>query len=339
MPSPDRAPLRVGVLGCAGIAERRMLPALSANPDVAVAAIASRDEAKARRFTDRFGGEPVLGYQRLLDRPDIDAVYIPLPALLHREWVEKALSAGKHVLSEKPLTNSAADTAALVALAESRGLALFESFMFLCHAQHAVVARLLAEGVIGPLRTLTAEFAFPPPPPTDARYRPDLGGGVLTDVGVYPIRTAQLYLGQGLDVLGASLNWNAARGVDLGGSVLLGAADGVTAHLTFGMRHSYRSRYALWGEDGRIDVLWAYTPPATHRPVLRIERENHVEERALPPSDQFGGVVAAFTARVRDGVPSVLEGKSVVAQAELVDRVRTAAVRYSAASSQGEDHA
>lgn len=319
-------PLRVGVMGCAAIAARRMLPALVSNPDTDVAAIASRQAAKARSFTDRFGGEPVEGYDRLLERPDIDAVYVPLPALLHAEWIERALLAGKHVLSEKPLSATLKEAEGLVALAAARDLVLLESFMFLTHSQHAFVRAKVAEGAIGTLRHLTAEFAFPAKSADDIRYRPDVGGGALTDIGVYPIRTALMYLGAELDVLGAWLHLDRDRGVDLGGSALVASPDGVAAHLTFGMEHSYRSQYALWGSHGRIAVRWAYTPPPTHSPVIRIERQDRVEEITLPPEDQFANVVAAFVARVRKGEPSGLEGESVLTQAALVDRVRALAL-------------
>ncbi|WP_434595311.1 Gfo/Idh/MocA family protein [Streptomyces sp. A5-4] len=318
--------LRVGVIGCAAIAARRMLPALVDSPDVEVTAIASRDPAKARRFAERFGGAAVEGYERLLERPDVDAVYVPLPALMHADWIERALRAGKHVLSEKPLATTRKDAEDLVALAAARDLVLLESFMFLTHGQHQVVRDKVAQGAIGTLRHLTAEFAFPAKSSDDIRYRPDVGGGALTDIGVYPIRTALMYLGSDLEVVGSWLHFDQDRGVDLGGSALIGAPDGATAHLSFGMEHSYRSQYALWGSHGRISVGWAYTPPPTHSTVIRIEQQDRVEEITLPPEDQFANVVSAFVARVRHAVPSGLEGESVVGQADLVDRVRAQAL-------------
>ncbi|WP_131740846.1 Gfo/Idh/MocA family protein [Actinomadura roseirufa] len=322
----NAGPLRIGVIGCADIAWRRMLPALAANPEVRLTALASRDPAKARRFAGRFGGEPVTGYEALLERPDVDAVYVPLPAMLHAPWVERALRSGRHVLAEKPLAPSAPEAEALVALAASRGLALLENFMFLRHSQHERVRDLLAQGVIGEVRALTAEFAFPPVPGDRPVYRPDVGGGVLTDVGVYPVRTALLYLGSGLEVSGAHLHVDEDRGVDVSGAALLTAPDGRTAHLTWGMERFYRSRYALWGSAGRIEVPWAFTPPPGHRPVIRVERPDRAEELTLPADDQFAAVVTDFVARVRDGVPSVLEGEPLVAQARLVDRVRSRAL-------------
>lgn len=320
------SPLRVGILGCASIAWRRMLPALTGHPGVTVVALASRAPEKASRFTARFGGEAVTGYDRLLARDDLDAVYVPLPAARHAEWVERALAAGLHVLAEKPLATTAKESEHLVSLAAGRGLTLVENFMFRCHSQHATVREVVAAGTIGTVRSLTAEFTTPAPPPDDMRYDPQAGGGALLDIGVYPIRTALDFLGEDSEVAGATLNIDARVRVDVGGSALLTGPAGRTAQLTFGMRHGYRSRYELTGEKGRITVLWAYTPPAGHAPVLRIESGNGVEERVLPPDDQFAAVVRRFVSRVREGVPSDLEGPAIVAQARLVDRIRERAV-------------
>ena len=122
--------VRVGVLGCAGIATRRMLPAFAAAPGTRVIAIASRETGRAEQTARLFGCEPVTGYENLLARNDIDAVYVPLPAALHACWTERALGCGKHVLCEKPLTTSAGQTRRLARLADEKGLVLKENFVF-----------------------------------------------------------------------------------------------------------------------------------------------------------------------------------------------------------------
>ncbi|CAM3873308.1 Gfo/Idh/MocA family protein [Kibdelosporangium persicum] len=326
-PQTTTMPLKCGVLGCSDIASRRTLPAMAASPLVDITAIASRDEGKAADLAARFGSEPVTGYERLLARPDVEAVYISLPPVCHAEWIERALRAGKHVLAEKPMTATAELTESRVALAESLGLALLENFMFLCHSQHRTVRGLVADGAIGELRTVIAEYAFPGKSPDNWRYQPGLGGGSLLDVGGYPIRTALTYLGDALDVAGATLRYDPKHGVDVSGSALLCTADGKTAHVLFGMDRSYKCGYQLWGSEGRIVVEWAYTPTAAHRPVVRVERQDAVQVLTLPADDHFVGVLTAFVNRVRHGVNTELEGKPVVRQAALVDRVRMAAVR------------
>ena len=336
---PTNGPLRLGVLGAASIARRKMLPAVAAEPGrMRLAAVASRDLAKASALTGEFGGEPVAGYEELLRRPDIDAVYLPLPAAMHAPWIEAALHADKHVLAEKPLATRAEDAHRLVALADKLGLVLAENFMFTLHSQHAAVRALLADGVIGEVRGLAAAFTIPALPDTDIRYQPDVGGGALADVGGYPLRAAALLLAgadagadgqtgnQELDVVGATLRVDRARGVDLSGAALLAAADGTTAHVTFGMEHAYRAEYEVWGTNGRIWLDRAYTPPADHAPVLRIQSGGERREQRLAPDDQFRQVVRAFAAAVTDGTASGLQGDQVLRQADLVQRVRDAAV-------------
>lgn len=294
-------PVRIGVLGCAGIAQRRMLPAMAADPEVELVAVASRDAAKARATADRFGCRAVHGYAELLARGDVDAVYVPLPAALHARWVEAALNAGKHVLAEKPLTTEWAVTKRLVEQAAAARLALMENVMFVHHPQHAVVRHLLADGTIGELRLFQAWFAIPRLPDDDIRHDPLLGGGALWDTGVYPVRAALYFLGEELRVEGASLVTGAGRTVDTAGAALLSTPRGVAVQLSFGLDHGYRSAYELWGSEGRMSVERAFTPAADHTPCIRVERGTGTEEIRLSPDDQVARSVRAFVDSVRVG--------------------------------------
>lgn len=314
--------LRFGVLGCAEIARRRMLPAMAADPGTTVTAVAGRDRAKAERTAAPYGAAAVHGYAGLLERDDVDAVYVPLPAALHAEWVERALEAGKHVLAEKPLTTDAVRTGQLLELAGKRGLALRENVMFVHHSQHAAVAGLVRRGVIGGLRSFRATFTIPRLPGTDIRHRPELGGGALFDVGVYPLRAALAHLGQDLRVLGAQLSGGDGDEVDTGGAALLSTSDGVTAQIAFGMDHGYHSGYELHGSLGRISLDAAYTPRADHRPRLVVETRAGAEESLLAADDQVANTVAAFAEAVRTGSPAQ---EICQVQADLLASVRRAA--------------
>ncbi|MER6088720.1 Gfo/Idh/MocA family protein [Streptomyces bluensis] len=318
-------PLRVGVIGCAGIAVRRMLPAFVACPDIEIAAVASRDEAKAREVAERFGGRPVHGYAELLEQDDIQAVYVPLPAALHAEWTEAALTAGRHVLAEKPLTTDRHRTGELLDLARTRGLVLMENVMFVHHHRHEEVRRLVAEGAIGEPRAFHAAFTIPPLPDGDIRYDPELGGGALADVGVYPLRAALHFLGHDLDLVGARLVKGPGRRVETSGAALLSTPGTVTAQITFGMEHAYRSSYELWGSEGSITVDRAFTPPADHVPVIGLHRGGTVEEIKLEPHDQVAATVAAFAAAVRDR--TLLDTGATLRQAELLDEIHRSASR------------
>lgn len=304
-------PVRMGIMGCADIALRRMLPAFAACQGTTVTAVASRDGDKARKVAAEYGCRAWAGYPALLEDPDVEAVYIPLPLALHSEWIERSLLAGKHVLGEKPLSQDPATTRRLFALARSRGVVLAENIMFVHHRQHQSVRDLISDGVIGEVRAVTAVFAIPPPPPGNIRYRQDLGGGALMDIGIHPLLLSQCLLGPEAAVAGSVLRWHPSHGVDTSGAVLLAAPDGRTAQVAFGMEHSYRSAYEVWGSAGRIILERAYAPPASHRPVLRIETAAGAEDVVLAADDQCGNAVRAFAGAIRSRVPKFSEDKTL----------------------------
>lgn len=313
-------PVRIGVLGCADIARRRMLPALRACPGTDLVAVAARDAARARATAAEAGCRAVTGYAALLEREDIEAVYVPLPAALHARWVEAALRAGKHVLAEKPLTTDLAATRRLTGLAGAAGLVLRENVMFVHHSQHAAVRALVADGAIGELRGFRAEFAVPRLPDTDIRYDASLGGGALWDTGVYPVRAALHFLGDQLETEAAVLvHGGPGRAVDTSGTALLRTPEGVCAQLAFGLDHGYRSAYEITGSEGRITLDRAFTPPAGHVPRVLLERRTGTEEIALAPDDQVLRTVSAFAAAVRTAAAP--DGASS-RQAELLDAIR-----------------
>lgn len=317
------APVRIGVLGCAEIAKRRVLPALTAHPDFTVVAVASRTPAKALDFARRFAAEPVVGYEALVRRPDVDAVYIPLPPALRETWVRRALDRGLHVLTEKPLARDRRSAARLVGLARARDRALLENVMFVHHPQHAVVRELLRAGAIGEVRSFAATFTVPPRAPTDFRYRPELGGGCLADMGVYPVRAVQYFLGGPLTVVGAVLRRGAA--VEVAGDALLATRDGIGAHLTFGMAHAYRSCYEILGSAGRISVDHVFTTPADHAPRIVIHRADGVEERVLAADDQVARTVDAFRRLIAEPAAGTPLLAASLAEVRLLEQLRRVA--------------
>ncbi|MGA8112206.1 MAG: Gfo/Idh/MocA family oxidoreductase [Actinocatenispora sp.] len=322
--------LRVGVLGCSAIAWRRTLPALRAGDRTVVTAVASRDADKAKRFATAFDCDAT-GYEELLARDDVDAVYLPLPTALHVEWGSRVLRAGKHLLVEKPAATTAAEARALTDLAAAEGLIVRENFTFLHHAQHAAVRDLVAAGRLGDIRSFSAEFCFPPLPDTDIRYRPELGGGALLDAGVYPIRAAQLLFGTEQRVAGAVLRMDPERGVDVAGEALLVSGTGVLTSIRFGFQHSYGSSYSLWGSTGRLRLDRAFTPPPSWQPTLRIDEQNHAEEIVLPPDDQFQRAIDSFATAALGAEGAAAEAEAIsradtVRTMDLVDQIRAAAV-------------
>ncbi|TXS05314.1 gfo/Idh/MocA family oxidoreductase [Streptomyces sp. col6] len=316
--------LRLGVLGCADIALRRTLPSLERQPLVEVTAVASRRIERAREFSERFGGAAVEGYERLLERDDVDAVYIPLPPALHAEWTLRALAAGKHVWCEKPFATDLAEAEKAVAAARERGLLLMENFMFLHHSQHARVRELVADGLIGEVQLFASEFGIPLQPAADG------SGGLrrastLPEVAAYPLRAAQLFLGPGLRVAGAQVRPASAHGPSPAGSALLESPDGIAAQLSYGVEHAYRSGYELWGSRGRVRLERAFSTPDEYTPVLKVERDGRAEEIALAPDQHFTNTAGVFARTVLQDQDFAPHAEAVLAHARLVEEVQRAA--------------
>jgi NDP-hexose-3-ketoreductase len=267
----------------------------------------------------------VTGYDALLNRDDIDAVYVPLPAMLHAGWVERALAAGKHVLAEKPLSGDHATTVRLLELARSTGRVLVENFMFPHHGQQARIRELL--GSVGPLRCFSSAFTIPPRPADDIRYQQALGGGALLDVGVYPLRAALHFFGTELDVTGAVLRVDRARGVVLGGTVLLHTSAGVAVQVAFGMEQVYRAHYEFVGTDGTLSVERVFTPPADYRPTVVITGDGRREELSLAADDQVANTIRWFADAVA-GAPVDPCHAETVHLARLVGQIEERATTF-----------
>src|SRR5450755_38233 len=188
--------IKWGILSTANIGIKRVIPAIIAGRRGIVAAIASRDPDRAGRVAASFGIARSYGsYEALLDDPEIEAIYNPLPNHLHVEWTVKALDAGKHVLCEKPIGLSAAEAQAIVAARDRSGMRVVEAFMVRFHPQWHRVRALVQGGRIGSVRAIQSAFVFSVLDPKNVRNRADIGGGALYDVGCYPIVTARYLFG------------------------------------------------------------------------------------------------------------------------------------------------
>ncbi|MFD0773152.1 Gfo/Idh/MocA family protein [Streptomonospora algeriensis] len=319
------ADVRLGVLGCADIAWRRMLPAAERTPGVCVTAVAGRDQRRTARFAERFSAAAVHDYGELLQRSDIDAVYIALPNSLHHEWACRAVQSGRHVLVEKPMTCCYRHTVELIAQARANRRVLMENVTAQRHTQHEEVELLVAEGRIGTLRSFSAHFGIPPLPAGNIRYRSDLGGGVLLDLGIYTLRAAMRFAGPRLALRGAVLRTDPATGVDMSGAALLASSEGVDAHLSFGFDHDYACGYTLWGSQGSIRAERAVSVPADTRPVLTVSRKGESETVLAAACDQDSVTLAEFADQTRGRGAAAAHQVATLRSARLLDAVRTAA--------------
>ena len=176
------------MLGAGRIVPISLLKPARNNPNVVVAAVASRNQSNAETLASHYDIDEVYPtYGALLDCADIDAVYVALPVALHHEWSLKALHAGLHVMCEKPLAANGDQAQELAAVARATQRILYHAIPWRHHPLGERVVDLLRRGDIGELREVHAAFAVPIPDLSDIRYDPTLGGGSALDVGIYPI--------------------------------------------------------------------------------------------------------------------------------------------------------
>ncbi|MFJ8039663.1 Gfo/Idh/MocA family protein [Kitasatospora sp. NPDC096147] len=251
-PITDR-PIRWGVLATGGIAAA-FTEDLAAVEGAVVHAVASRTEAAARSFAGRYGIPRAYGsWQELAADPEVDVVYVATPHNAHQEATALLLAADKAVLCEKPFTLNAAQSAELIATARKRELFLMEAMWTYLNPTVRRIAELVADGAIGEVRSVQAEFGFVGPvDPAHRLWDPALGGGALLDLGVYPVSFAQLLLGEPESVHAwASLT---DRGVDANTGVVLGHASGATALLSCTLVAQSGQRAAVHGTEGWIEL-------------------------------------------------------------------------------------
>lgn len=221
--------LRLGVLGTANIGLNQVNPAIRLSRNAELLGVASRDAGRAREFAQAGEIPRSYGsYQALLEDPDIDAVYIPLPNSLHCEWTVRAAEEGKHILCEKPLATSVSDAARMQRAADLNGVTLMEAFMYRFHPRTERLFDLVAAGKAGGLRVVRSAFTFKLLRADNIRFFSELGGGSLFDLGCYCVDVSRRLVGREPVEAQAFAEWN-ERGVDTQMAATLRFEAGVVA--------------------------------------------------------------------------------------------------------------
>ncbi|MEK6613180.1 MAG: Gfo/Idh/MocA family oxidoreductase [Gemmatimonadota bacterium] len=270
-PDPAVQPVRWGILGAANIAVKLVIPALQRGANSEVVAIASRDASKARAAAADLGIARAYGsYQELLDDPDVDAIYNPLPNHLHVPWSIRAAEAGKHVLCEKPLSLTTAEARDLIAARDRTGVQIGEAFMVRTHPRWLAVRDLVRSGRIGELKLIVGHFSYDRRDPNDVRSRVEWGGGVLMDIGCYPTTLARWLFGaEPVEVVGM-VERDPELGVDRLASALLRFPTGQASFTVAGQLVPWQ-RMQIFGTTGRIEVEIPFNTPADYRARIFID--------------------------------------------------------------------
>ncbi|MET9731639.1 Gfo/Idh/MocA family oxidoreductase [Streptomyces sp. NPDC006458] len=245
--------VRWGILATGGIAATFTADLVDL-PDAEVVAVASRTEASAKAFAERFGIPRAYGdWASLALDEDIDVVYVATPHASHRAAAGLCLESGRNVLCEKAFTLNAREAEELVGLAREHGRFLMEAMWTYCNPLVLRLKALVEDGAIGEVRTIQADFGLSGPFPPDHRLRDPLqGGGALLDLGVYPVSFAQLLLGEPSDVVARAVL--SKEGVDLQTGALLSWESGALASVHCSIVGGTPVRASVTGSRGRIDI-------------------------------------------------------------------------------------
>ena len=324
--------VRWGVLGTARIGRTKVIAGIRKGQRCEVAAIASRDEGTARRVAAELGIARAHGsYEALLDDPDIDAVYIPLPNHLHAEWTIAAARAGKHVLCEKPLALTPADAERMVAACRDASVLLMEAFMYRLHPSWEAVRQMVATGRIGQLRAVHSWFSYFNDDPADIRNRADSGGGALYDIGCYCVNLSRMLFGGEPERVDAAITWDRATGTDVVTTGLLGFARGGLATFGCSTRSEPDQQVHIYGTTGRISIGIPFNiPPDRETQVLVTHGGDPpvapaTDVLTFPPIDQYAIQASRFADAVLDGAPLPTPPEDAIANARVIERIFEAA--------------
>jgi len=286
--------IKIGILGCADIAKRMVIPNLLSSNKFEIVAISSRSTEKAASFCKLFGGRPIKGYQNLIKIKEVEAVYIPLPTGMHYEWIMKCLENNKHVFSEKSIATSLVEVSNIIKLAKKKNLCVYENFMFPYHSQIKFVKEKIKDGEIGKLRLFKSAFGFPIfNEKTNIRYNKKLGGGALLDAGAYTLMASQLFLGKNQKVISSCLN-KLNYNVDFLGFITLLNNENVVSQLSFGFDNFYQNNIEIWGTKGKILIERAFTAGPSHTPFIKLFKSGEVINYKLPNDNHFINIINDF---------------------------------------------
>lgn len=295
---------RWGIISTANIGRTSMIPALQSLDRAEVLAAASRDEEKAKNFADELGIQKAYGdYQELLEDPEIDAVYIPLPNHLHKEWTIRAAEAGKHILCEKPLALNAGECLEMIDAAAANGVVLMESFMYRYHPRIISAVEMVRSDVIGKLKTIESGFTFFLGDKDDIRYKYQDGGGALMDLGCYCINITRLMAGRDPVAVQARATW-ASTGVDEQLVAMLDFGDGLFAHFDCGFNQGPRQHCNISGTEGYLSIPQAFNPGEKRSVIQEVKGGQTVQVHPFDGVDEYALIADDFMDTISGGAPA-----------------------------------
>lgn len=312
-----------GVLGTANIARGCTIPGMKEALNCELYAIAGRSEDKVESYKNEFGFQKgYVGYENLLDDPEVQAVYVPLPNHLHKEWVIKALKKGKHVLCEKPMALNAEDAMEMFAVAKENNVILMEAYAYLHSPYIASLKSDLQSGVIGDIDFIETAF-YTQGYVEDIRIHKSMGGGALYDLGCYCTTMILSLIDSEPEYVLADAEFN-DEGADLFASSLMKFKNGVRAAFNVGMifdpsNDGRRDRLYIHGSKGTIESEVEYNQSG--RLTYKIKAGNKEYNPTVNAGQNYMLEVEQLGRCIENGEAQHITPEFTIKNAELLDKI------------------
>jgi xylose dehydrogenase (NAD/NADP) len=297
--------VRWGILSTANI-NRRVIPAIRASKRGVLRAVASREADRAKKYANQWEIPESFGsYEAMLESKSIDVVYISLPNHIHAEWTLKALEAGKHVLCEKPLALSLNEVDQMIAASQSSGCVLTEAFMYRHHPQTKLMGEWVRSGRLGDVILVRGTFNFKIQNRKNIRLEPDMGGGSLWDVGVYPISLAQFVMGEPPQKVYGE-QWVGDTGVDETFVGQLHYAQDRLAQISSSFRAPFYTFVEILGSEGRLTLNRPFVQLDKTRQLIFHPTSGESEILEVEDKELYLGQIEDIHSAVLDHTPPYL---------------------------------
>lgn len=316
--------LRWGVLSTAKIGQEQVIPAIQRSSNGEVVAIASRKLEKAQEVADKWAIPKAYdSYDALLKDEQIDAVYIPLPNSMHRQWMIEAANFKKHVLCEKPVALNNGELLEMIETAKQNKITFMEAFMYQFHPQHQKVKKLISNGEIGEIVMMRASFSFYLDNDQNIRLQNHLGGGAMYDVGCYTLHAIRNILSDEPISVYASSTKKGESQVDTTMTGVLTFHDGKLGVFDTSFDTINRQSYEVVGSKGTITVTTAFRPDENENMAgeLVLKKEGQTPVTHKEAGDQYKLMVENFASYVLEQKPLAYNVEEMKKQMAILDAV------------------
>lgn len=312
--------VRWGVLSSANIGQTQVIPAILRSENAEMVGIASRGDKAKDVATALSIPKYYDSYEMLLRDPEIEAVYIPLPNHLHKEWVTKAAENGKHVLCEKPVSLTANEGREMAAICKEKDVKFMEAFMYQFHPQHQRVQEIITSGEIGEIKFMRSSFSFyMEDRQSNIRMKKEMGGGSIYDIGCYSIHAIRNLLKSEPIEVEAYAELDPQSGVDLSAIVYMKLANGVKAVFDCSFDMAFRQEYEVVGTKGRIAVPRAFRSDVNGKEGLIIVHSGQGERTEKIYGDQYKAQIEHFSQAILEDAPLFYSAENTLQNMRVID--------------------